>query len=152
MSVGEMCSREVIVTDRNDSIVHVAQLMREHHVGDVIVVEERNGEPVPAGIVTDRDIVIELVAEGVDLESVTIEDMMGSELLIAGEGDDLNDTIKHMRDRGVRRVPVVNHRGGLAGILAIDDVIDLIAEQLTDVDKLIGREQKHERETRGVMC
>ncbi len=150
MSVGDVCSREVVVTDRDDTIPHVSQLMREYHVGDAIVVEEHNGERVPVGILTDRDIVVDLIANGADLGSITIGDVMSHDLLVIGEDDSLDDAIKRMRDRGVRRVPVVNHRGGLEGILAVDDIIDLLAEQLTDVDRLFNREQKHERETRGV--
>lgn len=149
MSVGDVCNREVVVTDRDDTITHVSQLMRTYHVGDAIVVEERDGERIPSGVLTDRDIVVDLIANGADLDSITIGDVMSRDLLVIGEDDNLDDAIKRMRDRGVRRVPVVNHRGGLEGILAVDDIIDLLAEQLTDVDKLISREQRYERETRG---
>lgn len=148
MSVGEVCNREVVITDPDDSILSVSRLMRDYHVGDAVVVEESNGERVPIGILTDRDIVVDLLANDVDLDTITVGDVMSRDLLVIGEEDSLEYAIKRMRDRGVRRAPVVNHRGGLEGILAVDDILDLLTEQLTDLDKLFRREQKHERESR----
>jgi len=145
MKVGEVCNREVVWIDREASILEAARLMRRHHVGDIVVAEERQGRPVPLGILTDRDIVVELLAEEVPLEAVTIGDVMTFELLTAGEGDEVMETLQQMRSSGVRRVPVVNGMGELAGILAVDDLIELVAEQLTDLVKLVGIEQRRER-------
>jgi len=149
MKVGEICNREVVVVDREAAILEAAQLMRRHHVGDVVVTEERGGIRVPVGILTDRDIVVELLAEQVPLEAVTVGDAMSSELLTVSEEEEVMDAIQRMRGRGVRRTPVVELSGALAGILAVDDLIDLIAEQLSDLVKLIGNEQQRERQRRG---
>ena len=149
MSVGAVCNREVVITDRESSILEVTKLMRRHHVGDVVITEDRDGERVPVGIVTDRDIVVELLAEEVDLNAVDIGDVMSFELLIAREDDDILETIKRMQGKGVRRMPVVNQRGGLVGLLAMDDLVELIAEQLSDLVKLINTEQSRERNLRG---
>ncbi len=62
MAVGEICNREVVIAEKTLSVVDAAQLMRTHHVGDLVVVEERAGRRLPVGIVTDRDIVVEVVA------------------------------------------------------------------------------------------
>jgi CBS domain-containing protein len=148
MIVGEVCTREVVFIDRDASILEAARLMRQHHVGDVIVADDRHGEWVPVGILTDRDIVVELLAREVDLNAVSIGDVMSLDLLTAEEDADLTETIKTMRSRGVRRVPVLNRGGGLVGILAADDLIELIAEQLSDVVGLIAAEQKRERAIR----
>jgi CBS domain-containing protein len=149
MKVGEICNREVVVVDREAAILEAAQLMRRHHVGDVVVTEEREGLRVPVGILTDRDIVVELLAEQVPLEAVAVGDAMSSELLTVSEEEEVMDAIQRMRGGGVRRVPVVDHSGALAGILAVDDLIDLIAEQLSDLVKLIGNEQQREQQRRG---
>lgn len=149
MKVGEICNREVVVIDREAAILEAAQLMRRRHVGDVVVTEERGGARVPVGILTDRDIVVELLAEQVPLEAVAVGDAMSSELLTVSEEEEVMDAIQRMRGRGVRRVPVVDHSGALAGILAVDDLIDLIAEQLSDLVKLIGNEQQRELQRRG---
>ncbi len=148
MSVGRFCNRDVIFAQKDSSVPEAARLMREYHVGDLVVVEERNGERVPIGIVTDRDIVIEIIAEEVDMNGVTVGDIMSFELVTAREGDDLIDTIKLMGAKGIRRIPVVNESNALVGILSVDDLIELFSEQLTDLAKLIVREQKRERAMR----
>ena len=145
MSVGEICNREVVICRPDDSIQEAAKVMRDQHVGDVIIAEERENSCVPVGILTDRDIVIELLAEEVDVNSVTCADVMSSELITAKEDDEILATIELMRDKGIRRIPVVNQQGGLEGILAVDDMIELMAEQLTDLVRLISCELKHER-------
>ena len=125
MTVGEICNRDVVVVRRDEPVTEAARRMREHHVGDLVVVDEKPGGRVPVGILTDRDLVIEVIAKGVDL-----------------------DTIKIMRAKGVRRVPVVSRNKTLAGILAVDDLLDLYSEQIADLTALIAREQKREREKR----
>jgi CBS domain-containing protein len=148
MCIGEICNRKVIIIDKEGSIREAAGLMRKHHVGDVVVVEEKNEERVPVGILTDRDIVLEFIALDVDIDSVTVGDAMSFELITAREEDDVMETIKRMRHKGVRRIPVVNNRGGLEGILAVDDLIEVLSEQLTDLARLVMGEQQREHENR----
>ena len=148
MTIGELCNREVVVVNMGENALEAAKLMRQYHVGDVVVVEDRDDRKVPTGILTDRDIVIELVAEQVDPESVTVEDVMSDQLLTINESDELLDTLEKMRAKGVRRVPVVGKEGELVGILTLDDVLDILAEALQDLALLAGREQRRERETR----
>lgn len=148
MLVGEYCNRDVVIISKNESIRKAAKLMRKHHVGDVLVVESKNGERVPIGIVTDRDIVIEVIAEDANLDELWVEDIMSFRLVTSNEKDDLMTTIKRMRNNGVRRIPIVNQAGGLVGILSIDDILDVITEQLMDVDQIIAKENSKERENR----
>jgi len=148
MNIGEICSREVVIANKEDSVLDAARLMREHHVGDVVVVEQRDGQRVPVGILTDRDIVLELVAKSVDAQTVTVADAMSGELLTAKEADDVGDLIARMQGRGVRRVPVVNAKGGLVGIVAVDDLMDLLAEELTQLAGLVKREERREQSHR----
>ncbi len=149
MSAGEYCNREVVVVDKRESVRAAIALMRKHHVGDVIVVDEKAGARRPLGILTDQDIVMELLAEDVDLDAVNIGDVMSGELETVGENVKLLDAIKLMRVKGIRRLPVVSPRGELVGILAVDDILELIAEQLSDLVSLIAREQKQESARRG---
>ncbi len=148
MTLKTICNREVLIAQQNETIVETAKLMRDYHVGNVIVIEERNNLNYPVGIVTDRDIVIELIAKEVDVNSVTLGDVMYREITVAKEDDDINDTIKLMRQKGIRRLPVVDTDGALVGIVTMDDLIDLIAEQLKDLAGLIGKQQKLEKEYR----
>jgi CBS domain-containing protein len=148
MSAGKFCNREVVFVEKSAAIPEVARLMREYHVGDLVVVEERAGKRVPVGIVTDRDVVIEVLAEGVDMQGVTVGDVMSFELVTAREHDDLFDTIKAMRAKAVRRVPVVDASGALVGILSVDDLLEIFAEHLADLAALVRREQKREQRQR----
>ena len=148
MNVGEVCNREVVVIGKEGSLSDAAKLMRSYHVGDVVIIDEGNGKRMPVGILTDRDIVIEVLAEEVDPASVNVRDVMSTELLTALEKDEIWDTIKRMRRQGVRRVPVVNEENVLQGILTVDDLIDLIAEQLKDLVDLVAIEHRRERECR----
>ena len=149
MTIGELCNREVVVVNKGENALEAVKLMRQYHVGDVVVVEDEGDRKVPAGILTDRDIVIELVAEQVDPGSVTVEDVMSDQLLTVNESDELLDTMEQMRDKGVRRAPVVGKDGELVGILTLDDLLDFLAEALNGLVLLTGREQYRERETRG---
>jgi CBS domain-containing protein len=148
MSVGNFCNREVVIARRDDGIVEIARLMRRHHVGSVIICEEMHGHNRPVGIVTDRDLVVEVMATSVDEAGVSAGDIMSYELLTAREQDGLWEVMQRMRARGVRRVPVVDKDGGLLGILTADDIIELLAGELGDFAQVIVREQRREREVR----
>ena len=148
MFVGEICNRQVVICGRDDSIQNAAELMRDNHVGDVIVVEHKEGKHFPIGILTDRDIVIEVLAEGVNLNDIAVNDVMSSELISVKEDDHIIETIEQMRDRGIRRVPVVNQEGSLEGILAVDDTIELVAELLSNLVRLFKQEFNREIKTR----
>jgi CBS domain-containing protein len=148
MSIGEICNRETVFATKDSSIQQAAQLMREHHVGDLVVVEEKAGRRVPVGILTDRDLVIEILAKDVSANNVTVGDVMSSELLTARESDGLYETMQRMRAKGVRRVPVVDINGALVGIVTVDDLLDLLADELTALARLLSREQAREHQKR----
>ncbi len=148
MSVGEVCNRDVVVVKKGESALDAALLMRRFHVGDLVVVEEEGGQRIPVGILTDRDIVIEAVAENVNSRELTVGDIMSSDLVTVNEDEDVVDTVKMMRANGIRRVPVVDRAGVLVGIVTVDDLIELLAEVMNDLTTLISREQTREKETR----
>lgn len=147
MNMGEVCNREVVIIEKQASIIDAAKLMRDYHVGDVVVVEKED-KTRPVGILTDRDIVVELINYGTDLNSVNVGDVMSYELLTVTQDQSVMDTVKAMRTKGVRRVPVVDNKGSLIGIFTLDDVISLIAEQQVDLAALVAREQKNEEHKR----
>ena len=150
MTIGEFCNREVIISNREDSVLEAAKLMRKYHVGDVVVIDQRGDERVPVGILTDRDIVVELIARDVDATKVSVGDAMSNELLTVNENEQLMDLAQKMQGKAVRRVPVVDANGALVGIVTADDLIDLIAEQLTSLVSLVQREQHREQSNRVV--
>jgi len=149
MSVGEICNREVVVIDRKASVYEAARMMRNQHVGSLVVVDENSNTPMkPVGIVTDRDLVVEIMAKEVPEEVLTAGDIISPELLTAREADGVWETIMRMRAMGVRRLPVVNPGGNLCGMLTMDDLLKFIADELSDIVRLVRREQNREKESR----
>jgi CBS domain-containing protein len=148
MPVGELCIRQVVVTPRKTSVLEAAKLMRQYHVGDIVVTDEIGGRKVPVGIVTDRDIVLEVLAQELDAATLSAGDIMSSDLVTVRENEGVLQTIQLMRAKGARRAPVVNSEGALVGIVSVDDLVELLAEELSQLAKLIAREQKLEAELR----
>jgi CBS domain-containing protein len=147
--VGSLCTHKVITVDRGIDVAAAAAVMRDQHIGYLIVTDDRSGGRAPIGVLTDRDIVIKVLAKDVDAHTLTVGDVMTPEPLIAAEYDGLKETLTRMRGLGVRRVPVVGPRGEITGILSIDDVLDHLVGQLSDVAGSIEQEQKFERAVRG---
>lgn len=144
MTAGEICNRQVVFATPETSIVDAVGLMRTHHVGDVVVVRESDGERVAIGILTDRDIAL-AVERLLRLPQLRVADIMSATLVTSPESENLCDSLDKMQSHGVRRLPVVNDRGGLEGLLTFDDVVELLSEELADLAKLVVKEQKRER-------
>ncbi len=148
MRIGEMCTTQTIVCTREESVQGAALLMRTHHVGDVVVIDQPNGERIPAGILTDRDIVVSVIALGLDPASLLVGDIMSDDLLTCSEKDDVYETIERMRLRGIRRVPVTNAQGGLTGIVSADDLLGFLAEEMGELARIAPHQQTQERHVR----
>lgn len=120
--------------------------MRDQHVGYLIVVQsDVEGATVrPIGILTDRDIVTEVIGAGVDPKSLTVGDVMTEQPVTVGETSPRSTAVAEMRRIGVRRLPVVGHRGQLVGVVSLDDVIGALARELQDVSGSIFNEQRIE--------
>lgn len=148
MPIGEICNREVIIMQRDETVLQAAKLMRQHHVGDLLVVEERDGRRVPVGIITDRDLVVEIVAPELDSTVITVGDIMVTKLATVKESSGVFEAIQYMRSKGIRRLPVVNDDDGLVGIVTLDDLLVLLANELGALARLVEREQKNESGSR----
>lgn len=149
MTVGEFCNRQVVIAHRDESVPEAARRIRDFHVGTIIVVDEQDGRRMPVGVLTDRDLVVSVLAgDRRDIDALKVGDVMTMGLVTAQEHESLLDALKKMRSFGVRRLPILNDAGGLEGILTFDDLIDLVAEELSDLTNLVAREQKREREAR----
>lgn len=148
MNVGDICNRIVVFAYRGTALTEAARLMREHHVGSLVIVDESAQGRVPVGILTDRDIVVEVVAGEVDPRTVTAGEVMQGELVTAREEDSLFDALRLMWRRGIRRLPVVTMAGTLVGIVTLDDLLGIAAKQLNDLARAIGTEQAREERVR----
>jgi len=148
MAIGEICNREVAFAERETTINAAAKLMRHHHVGSLVIVDDLSGKRVPVGIVTDRDLVVEVEAMDLDPKVITVGDIMTNELITVPESQGVLETMEVMRFKGVRRLPVVDSEGRLAGIVTIDDLLEVLAEELTDLTRIISKEQAREMQIR----
>lgn len=147
MKVGEACNRDVVVIDHSESAYEAANLMRENHVGDVVVVKYEGGVRVPIGIVTDRDLVLEIIVPQVDPQNVEAGELFTrSHLETVTVDDDLEQALDIMHAQGIRRLPVVDgNDGSLVGIITIDDIVDLLSEQLSEIGRLSTSQPDRER-------
>lgn len=137
MKTSEAGTSPVVTTVEDATLPEVARLMRDHHVGCVVVLDA-GGARKPIGILTDRDIVVEAVAASVNPATLTAGEVMTREPVTLREGDDAGWALKVMRDRGVRRLPVVDSDGRLKGLIALDDLLSQSATTMMDVAQAIG--------------
>ncbi len=145
MSIGNICCRKVTTIGKDESVLQAARLMRENHVGDVIITDPGGEADKPLGILTDRDIVLEFVAKELDLNAFTVGDAMGDRLITLPESMPLVDGIAEMRTHAVRRAPVVDESGRLVGIVTVDDIITILAEEMKDVAALVRKGRRLEQ-------
>ena len=142
MKTGNICQRPVVTIRPADEVVKAAQLMREKHVGYLVVVETDTMRPV--GVLTDRDIVVAVVAREIKAQTLRVADIMSARPITAREDESVEEALGKMRQFGIRRLPVVNRRDELVGILATDDVLRAIAAETQDIAITIGRERQIE--------
>lgn len=127
MSIASLCRHPVVTLERNASLQQAAGLMRDHHVGAVVVTGEVDGRPAVAGVVTDRDLAIEVLARGVAAADVHVGTIARGQLVTVADTADLGEALQTMQRHGVRRLLVTGSGGHLAGIVALDDLLEAIA-------------------------
>lgn len=148
MNAADICNRIVVIAERGMAITEAAQLMRDRHVGCLVVVDETGAGRIVVGILTDRDIVTAVVAKALDPARLVVEDVMTSNMVTALESDSIKDLLSAMRRKGLRRLPVITPQGVLVGLVALDDLLAIMAEQLRDMAAIIEAEYLHERQVR----
>jgi len=135
MSIGKVCSRVVHTAEREETVQAVASRMKQHDVGTVVVVEGAK----PVGILTDRDLVVRVLTEGRAPATTRVDGVMTQHPRTLPEGTSIEDALASMRQLGVRRMPVVDARGELVGLLSIDDVLELLAAELGNVGRVVAQ-------------
>lgn len=150
MNIGDLCQRDVVTVRAGDEVVAAARLMRDQHIGFLVVVEPRvtSQAVVPIGVLTDRDIVVAVIARDVEARSLRVEDLMTRGPLLLGESETLENALREMRRRGVRRAPVVGDSGQLVGVVSLDDLLAVLAGELQDVSWSIERARQVEQALR----
>ena len=143
----EFSTTLVAVVEPETSARVVAQLMRLHHIGSLVVVEAGNRNK-PVGIVTDRDLVLELMAEGLDPAVFTAGDIMSVDLVKANPDMDVMEAVQLMRKYRLRRLVIIDDAGNLFGIVTIEDVMSLLTRELADFAFALGTARDRESRER----
>jgi CBS domain-containing protein len=145
MKVGEICSRQVLALGATDSLATCAREMQAQNVGSAVIVERTQGFPRPIGIITDRDVLRGQFERKADLFCLSTEDVMTRDPLVLKEDCDVSDAVECMSRRAVRRAPVVDAGGELIGIVTFDDLVPVLAGQMSAIASLISAQIERRR-------
>ncbi len=137
-------SKELICVSPDSDLSEAARLMRENRVGDVLVVDSKNGKQIPIGILTDRDLAIESIAQGVSFDQIRVVDIMTSGLTVAKAGTGVFEMIRLMHENGVTRLPIVDQEGSVVGIVTARKLLQCLAQGVTDLCHVSDQQQAKE--------
>lgn len=146
MLAGSFCNRRPVTVSESAPISDVARLMRDQHVGAVIVTESSPEQFRAAGMITDRDIVRAQLERTADLSRLCAADVMTRNPLLIGEEESVDGAIAHLRARGVRRAPVVALDGTLVGLISTDDLLTHVARKLIGLAEIVGWQRRNEHD------
>jgi CBS domain-containing protein len=148
MLLRDVCMPDVVFCSADTRVTEAAHLMRHRHVGDLVIVEDPAGDRIPLGVVTDRDIVVEVLANNLDPATTTVADIMRTPVVIAADNEDTEQAMERMRAHGVRRLPVVGAGGALVGIVTLDDLLKVLAADAAILLDIVAKAQTHEHRAR----
>lgn len=148
MLLKDICTMDVVCCGRRTRALEAARLMRQRHVGDLIVVDDPEEERTPIGIVTDRDLVLDVLGNGLDPAATEVASLIHRTLVIANESEDTAQVIDRMREHGVRRIPVVNNQGGVVGIVTLDDLLRVLVADASALLDVMVKGKRQEQRTR----
>ncbi len=150
MNAGDICTRDVVTVREFDELTAAAQLMRDKHVGYLVVVAPMVDESAfkPVGVITDRDIVVAVVAKETDPRSLRVGDLMSRQPVVVDQGASISAALGEMRRIGVRRMPIVGRNGSLVGVLSLDDILGALSTELLDVAGSIRSDVRIEKALR----
>mgnify|MGYP001828589905 FL=1 len=137
MSVGRICQRDVDLVDLDESAWAAAERMHQRSVGSLVVL---NDDRQPIGIVTDRDLAINVLAHEREPRTTRVREIMTAPVKTISEDAAIEVALSLMRSGEFRRIPVVDHEGRLVGVLSLDDVLSLLAEEFAEIGQLLDRQ------------
>lgn len=147
MAVKNLCVANVVTCAQGISVAQAAQLMRERQVGDLVVVDDpMRADRIPLGMITDRDIAIEVVACGLDPTTTPVATVMRKPLVTAYESEEGSVVIERMRRHGVRRIPVIANEGEVVGIVSLEDLLRALVSNASSLLDAMARGRLNERQ------
>ena len=148
MQLNSFCMLDVECCSPRTTAMEAAQIMRRKHTGDLVVIDDDADRPSPLGIITDRDIVVEVLAKGLDPAVTAIGSIIRTPVVVAEASEDSSQVLERMRENGVRRIPVVGAGGKLVGIVTVDDMLKRLAADATLLTQIVSQEQNREARSR----
>jgi CBS domain-containing protein len=148
MLLNQICTPAVTCCTRETTALEAARIMREQHAGDLVVVDQIDETRIPVGVITDRDIVVQILGNEMDPATTPVGKVMQTPVVTAHETEDSSEAIARMRAHGVRRLPVVGRSGTLVGIVSLDDLLKHLASDTNALLEIVARQQDRERRTR----
>jgi CBS domain-containing protein len=142
MTIHALCNKNIITATATMTITKAISLMNDNHIGALIIIDDERGT-MPIGLITDRDIALKACKEGTNLNDIQINDIMTKDLVILKDDQGIKETLDIMSEKGIRRAPVVNHNNELIGIISLDDLTLLLAEEIQSISKLIRNQMVH---------
>jgi CBS domain-containing protein len=140
MTAGRLCSRIMATASPDESVRAVARRMAEFDVGTLVVLKENRGSHA-VGVITDRDVTIRCVAEKLDPDEARVSEVMTSPVHSVSDDTPLEDAITKMAAAGTRRLVVTGEGNRVAGILSLDDILDMIVRETTAIGRLLEKQQ-----------
>jgi CBS domain-containing protein len=144
MKVTRIYTRNIISATRSSTLQEAAKLMRDNHVGALLITEDAPNDDRAVGILTDRDLVVHAIAEQLDPERVTVDEIMTPEIAGIDRDADVHHAMHTMRELGVRRLAVTSEDGAVVGVLSLDDIVDALAVEMSSLAGVIRSERVHE--------
>lgn len=145
MMLSAVCTLDVASCSPRISVLEAARLMRQKHTGDLVVVDQDEDAQEPIGVITDRDIVVEVLANDLNPATTTVGSIVRHPVVVAHDSEDPATALERMRTHGVRRIPIVSQHNRLIGILTVDDLLKLLATQASTLTEIVSRQQHQER-------
>jgi len=136
MAIYECCQENVVTAVPDASIMDIIGLMEDRNVGSVVITEKKK----PVGIVTDRDIILRVIANEKDPSKIKVKDVMTKNPMVLTGDIGLFDALKQMEGKKFRRLPVVDTKGQLKGIITVDDLLRLFISELSSVASILERQ------------
>jgi len=140
MKVRELCTLNTQVIEKSETAQAAAQAMQEAKVGSLVVIDMLPNGDIPIGIITDRDIAMKVAVHDVRPSMLLVEDFVSDNLLTVKEKEDVYDVLGKMRQKSVRRVPIVDKEGFLIGIISIDDILNFMVGELKEMTDIMKKE------------
>ncbi len=148
MLLKAICTPDVICCGPATSVQAAASLMRAKHTGDLVVGDDPEEDRIPLGVITDRDLVVEVLANGLNPATTTVKSLLRMPIVMAHEHEDASAALERMRTNGIRRLPIVGSGGKLSGVITLDDLLKLVAADVNALVEIVGRERDREQRLR----